>query len=191
MRARVCLALTAALAVAACGGSGSAPAAKSVTHQQQSPNPVPTASVVVPLGQAGQAADVSGNAWRITVSNPVLVAPFSRDPNVGLHVVVYRVTVANTRGKQDVTSTDFEERVTGYPLNDLWSGGGTEATLQRFMVKHKFIPEPPAAGSPVTEADPSQPRSYYVAITYSGKLSQVELRPFGWDDSWPSPLIWR
>lgn len=43
-------------------------------------------------------------------------------------------------GTGDVTGTDFEERVTGYTSNDLWSGGGTEADLRRFMQRHGVRP---------------------------------------------------
>jgi len=38
---------------------------------------------------------------------------------------------------------------------------------------------------------PESTRSYYVAIPFSGELSQVEYRPFGADDSSVAQLIWR
>jgi hypothetical protein len=190
MRARVLVGLSVALAAAACGGSGSTTpeAANSSTtttvaqaHGQQ----------VLRLGQTGQASDTSGNGWRIAVSNPLLVAAWHRNPDEGLQIVVYRVTVANTSGTQDISGTDFEERVTGFPRNDLWSGGGAEADLQQFMSTHKFSPQPPIAGTDVSSGNATATRSYYVAIRFSGQLSQVEFRPFGADDNSAAQLVWR
>jgi len=146
---------------------------------------------VLRFGQGGVAADVSStSSWRISVSRPILVAAWHRNPDQGRRIVVYRITVANISGSQEVSGTDFEERVTDFTQNDLWSGGGDEADLRRFMSSHHFSPEPPEAGSDVKSGDPRTPRTYYVAIRFSGNLKQVEFRPFGADDSNAAELIW-
>lgn len=188
---RYLLALFAALAAAACSAGSAQPKAQPHESATTSQSPPAPHQQVVSLGQAGQAADGSGNAWRITVSKPVLVAAWNSNPDQGQHIVVYRVSVANNSGDEDVSSTDFEERVTGFPSNDLWSGGGAEASLQRFMSTHKFSPQPPTAGSTVSSGNATSMRTYFVAIRFSGKLSQVEFRPFGMDDTTEAPLVWR
>jgi hypothetical protein len=189
MRLRMLLAMSLVIATSACASG--ATAAKTGPHPSATRSAFHEPQQVLRFGQTGQASDTSGNAWRISVSRPLLVASWHRNPDQGRRIVVYRVTVVNTSGSEDISGTDFEERVTGFTQNDLWSGGGTEADLRRFMSSHGFRPEPPEAGSAVASGSPQTQRSYYVAIRFSGDLSQVEFRPFGADDSNAAQLIWR